>query len=184
MYVRVCLESSRELGWLAGWLSWPVPALRGGGIINGKRASTAASWSLGAGLMHDRSTNSHGMVCSILRQPRQQQQKTSSETTSVKPPSSFTPREGCSAHNPHVRSLPLPEAQHQIEALVDAVQHSGERVTITDAGRPVAVLLGVEEWESLQETLSRLAQPGVLGDIAEARGAREADASARPEKAH
>lgn len=41
-------------------------------------------------------------------------------------------------------------------------------MTITKNGSPAAVLIGFEEWESLQETLYWLSQPGIRGAIAEA----------------
>ena len=43
--------------------------------------------------------------------------------------------------------------------LVDAASTTREQVTITLNGTPAAVLIGVDEWESLQETLFWLSQP-------------------------
>lgn len=44
-----------------------------------------------------------------------------------------------------------------------------EQVTITKNGSPAAVLIGADEWESLQETLFWLSQPGIVRDVAQAR---------------
>ncbi len=41
-------------------------------------------------------------------------------------------------------------------------------MTITKNGSPAAVLIGFEEWETLQETLYWLSQPGIRDAIAEA----------------
>lgn len=44
-----------------------------------------------------------------------------------------------------------------------------EHITITRRGRPAAILVSVEEWESLQETLSWQSVPGIHDDIARSR---------------
>ncbi|MHB1172760.1 MAG: type II toxin-antitoxin system Phd/YefM family antitoxin [Lacisediminihabitans sp.] len=43
------------------------------------------------------------------------------------------------------------------------------QVTITKNGSPAAILIGVDEWESLQETLFWLSQPGICESVNEAR---------------
>ncbi len=57
----------------------------------------------------------------------------------------------------------------KLNDFVDAVSLTREQVTITRNGSPAAVLVGADEWESLQETLFWLSKPGILEDIAEAR---------------
>jgi len=42
-------------------------------------------------------------------------------------------------------------------------------VTITKNGFPAAVLIGTQEWESIQETLFWLSQPGIHEAMSEAR---------------
>lgn len=42
-------------------------------------------------------------------------------------------------------------------------------MTITKNGVPAAMLIGVEEWESLQETLFWLSQPEIRADLTQAR---------------
>ncbi len=44
-----------------------------------------------------------------------------------------------------------------------------ERITITRHGRPAAVLISVEDLESMEETLYWQSQPGIHDDIATAR---------------
>jgi PHD/YefM family antitoxin component YafN of YafNO toxin-antitoxin module len=48
-------------------------------------------------------------------------------------------------------------------------------IRITKNGSPAAVLIGADEWESIQETLFWLSQAGIRDTIAEA----EADIAAR-----
>lgn len=65
--------------------------------------------------------------------------------------------------------LPISKAKDRLNELVDAAAVTHEQVTITKNGSPAAVLVGVDEWESLQETLFWLSQPGIRDSIAEAR---------------
>jgi prevent-host-death family protein len=51
---------------------------------------------------------------------------------------------------------------------VDAVALTSEQIAITKNGSPAAVLVGADEWESLQETLYWLSQPGIRESTAEA----------------
>ncbi len=41
-------------------------------------------------------------------------------------------------------------------------------MTITKNGSAAAVLIGIDQWESLQETLFWLSQPDIAGSLAEA----------------
>lgn len=65
--------------------------------------------------------------------------------------------------------LPISKVKDRLNELVDAASVTHEQVTITKNGSPAAVLVGVDEWESLQETLFWLSQPGVRESVAEAR---------------
>ena len=51
---------------------------------------------------------------------------------------------------------------------VDSVAITHDQVTITKNGSPAAVLIGADEWESIQETLFWLSQPVIRDTIAEA----------------
>lgn len=57
--------------------------------------------------------------------------------------------------------LPVSKVKHRLNELVDAASVTHETVTITKNGSPAAVLVGADEWESLQETLFWLSQPGI-----------------------
>jgi prevent-host-death family protein len=68
-----------------------------------------------------------------------------------------------------MRILPLSEVKDQLSGLVEDAELTHEIVTITKHGRPAAVLMAVDDYESLQETLFWLSQPGVYESIAAAR---------------
>ena len=63
----------------------------------------------------------------------------------------------------------LADAKNRLSELISAVQGTWERVTITKNGRPVAVLMSVEDLESLTETLEILSDPDAMAAIAEDR---------------
>ena len=62
-------------------------------------------------------------------------------------------------------TIPLTEAKAKLNELVDDAVTTHERVTITRHGRPAAVLISVEDLESMEETLFWQAQPGVRDDV-------------------
>ena len=68
-----------------------------------------------------------------------------------------------------VQTVPISKVKDKLNEYVDAVSLTHDQVTITKNGAPAAILVGADEWESLQETLFWLSQPGVLEDIARAR---------------
>lgn len=68
-----------------------------------------------------------------------------------------------------VETLPISKVKDRLNELVDAASITHGQVTITKNGSPVAVLVGADEWESLQETLFWLSQPGIRDSLAEAR---------------
>jgi prevent-host-death family protein len=51
-----------------------------------------------------------------------------------------------------MKTLPLSEVKAQLSRLIDEVSSRDERVTITRNGKPVAVLVSLDESESWQET--------------------------------
>jgi prevent-host-death family protein len=52
--------------------------------------------------------------------------------------------------------------------VIDEVAGTHERVTVTRNGSPVAVILAVEDYESLMETLEVLSDPRARADIRQA----------------
>ncbi len=63
---------------------------------------------------------------------------------------------------------PLTEARNRLSEIVDEVISTGADRVITKHGRPAAVLIGYEEYESLLETLNILSDPATMVAIAEA----------------
>ena len=65
--------------------------------------------------------------------------------------------------------LPISAVKNRLNELVDSTNVTHEQITITKNGSPAAVLIGADEWESLQETLFWLSQPGIRESVQEAR---------------
>ncbi|MFH5878999.1 type II toxin-antitoxin system Phd/YefM family antitoxin [Arthrobacter sp. NA-172] len=68
-----------------------------------------------------------------------------------------------------MQTLPLSTVKARLSELVDAASVTHEQVVITKNGVPAAVIIGTDEWESLQETLFWLSQPNVREELAEGR---------------
>lgn len=68
-----------------------------------------------------------------------------------------------------MQTLPISKVKDRLNELVDAASITHDQVTITKNGSPAAVLIGVDEWDSIQETLFWLSQPGIHESIAQAR---------------
>jgi antitoxin YefM len=66
-------------------------------------------------------------------------------------------------------AAPLTEVRDRLSEIVERVASSADVFTITKHGRPMAVVLGHDEYESLIETLNVLADSDVMEAIAEAK---------------
>jgi antitoxin YefM len=64
--------------------------------------------------------------------------------------------------------MPLAEVKNRLSEVVERVERVHGRVVITKHGRPAAVLLSVEDLESLEETLRILSDPALMAEIREA----------------
>jgi antitoxin YefM len=64
--------------------------------------------------------------------------------------------------------LSISKLKDKLNEFVDAVSLTRDQVLITKNGSPAAMLVGFDEWESLQETLYWLSQPGIRDTVAEA----------------
>jgi antitoxin YefM len=83
-----------------------------------------------------------------------------------------------------MQTLPLAEVRARLSALVDEVERTAERITITRNGVPVAVVLSVDDLAALEETLAWLDSPEAIRRAAEADEAVEAgDVTGRDEMA-
>jgi len=65
-------------------------------------------------------------------------------------------------------SMPLAEVKAHLSELVGRVSAQHERLTVTVHGRPSAVLLAVEDLESLEETIAVLSDTDALRDLIQA----------------
>lgn len=63
--------------------------------------------------------------------------------------------------------LPLAEVKNRFSEVVDRLEREHGRVIVTKHGRPAAVMLSVEDLESLEETLEVLSQPSLVTSIRE-----------------
>ena len=64
-----------------------------------------------------------------------------------------------------MKTLPLTEAKSKLSGLIDRVRSTDEEVVITRNGRPAAVLISAEEFDSWQETLAIRADPALRKEI-------------------
>lgn len=66
-----------------------------------------------------------------------------------------------------MKTLPLSEVKMKLSALVDRVEATDEEVVITRNGRPAAILVSPDEYESWKETVAVKSQPGLVDEIRE-----------------
>ena len=64
-----------------------------------------------------------------------------------------------------MKTLPLSEVKMKLSALVDRVEATDEEVVITRNGRPAAILVSHDEYESWKETVAVKSQPGLIDEI-------------------
>jgi prevent-host-death family protein len=64
-----------------------------------------------------------------------------------------------------MKTLSLSEAKMKLSKLVETVSSTDEEVVITKNGRPAAVLVSPEEFESLQETAAIRADKDLTSEI-------------------
>ncbi len=67
--------------------------------------------------------------------------------------------------------LPLSEVKARLSEIVDEVVTTQERVTVTRNGRPVAVLVSSDDFETIEETLAILSDPAAMREIEQGRAA-------------
>lgn len=59
----------------------------------------------------------------------------------------------------------LADVKNRLSEVVERLEREHGRVVITKHGRPAAVMLSVEDLESLEETLAVLSDPELLRDV-------------------
>jgi len=67
-----------------------------------------------------------------------------------------------------VTYISISEARDHLAAIVESVRTTHERVALTKYGKPVAVLIAVDDLYSIEESLDILSVPGALEEILEA----------------
>ena len=73
-----------------------------------------------------------------------------------------------------MKTLPLTEARKDLSKILDEVSRVHEHVTITRQGKPAAVVMSSDEFESWQETIEILDDPEAMAAIR--RGLRDVKA--------
>lgn len=63
--------------------------------------------------------------------------------------------------------MPLKDVKNRLSEVVDRVEREHERVVITKHGRPAAVVVSVDDLESLEQTLDILSRPALIKQIRE-----------------
>lgn len=63
--------------------------------------------------------------------------------------------------------LPLADVKNRLSEVVDRLEREHGRVVVTKHGRPAAVMLNVDDLESLEETLEILSNPALIKAIRE-----------------
>jgi len=61
--------------------------------------------------------------------------------------------------------LPLADVKNRLSEVIERLEREHGRVVVTKHGRPAAVMLSIEDLESLEETLEILSNPELLKDI-------------------
>lgn len=67
--------------------------------------------------------------------------------------------------------VPLSDVRSTLSAVVERVEATHERVTITRNGRPAAVLISPEDLDALEETLDVLSDPVTMRQLREGEAA-------------
>lgn len=64
-----------------------------------------------------------------------------------------------------VGPMPLKEVKNRLSEVVDQVEREHDRVVITKHGRPAAVVLSIDDLESLEETLDVMGRTELMTEI-------------------
>ena len=64
-----------------------------------------------------------------------------------------------------MKTLSLSEAKMKLSGLIDAISNNDEEVVITRNGRPAAVLISPDEFESMRETIAIRSDSEIMDEI-------------------
>ena len=68
-------------------------------------------------------------------------------------------------------TLSLAEVKAKFSEMVDRVEHTHDRITVTRNAKPAAVLISSEELASSEDTLELLSDPEAMAQLRESRAA-------------
>lgn len=71
-------------------------------------------------------------------------------------------------------TMSLAAAKARFSELVDRVERQQDRVIVTRNGKPAAVVISLEDLESLEETLAVMSDPAAMAQIQESQSATAA----------
>lgn len=75
---------------------------------------------------------------------------------------------------PATERVSLADAKARLSEVIEGIETEHRRVVITKHGRPSVVVLAVEDFEALEDTLDVLSDPDAVADLREAAAARRA----------
>ena len=61
--------------------------------------------------------------------------------------------------------MPLADVKKRLSEVIDTLEREHGRVVVTKHGRPAAVMMNVDDLESLEETLEILSNPALMAAI-------------------
>ncbi len=61
--------------------------------------------------------------------------------------------------------LSLADVKNRLSEVIDSLEREHGRVVVTKHGRPAAVMMNVDDLESLEETLEILSHPAVMAEV-------------------
>lgn len=71
-------------------------------------------------------------------------------------------------------SLPLAEVKAKFSEMIDRVEDTHDRITVTRNGRAAAVIVSPEDLEALEDTLDLLSDPAAVAQLRESQSAHVA----------
>ena len=71
-------------------------------------------------------------------------------------------------------SLPLAEVKAKFSEMIDRVEDTHDRITVTRNGRAAAVIVSPEDLEALEDTLDLLSDPDAVAQLGESQSAHVA----------
>ena len=84
------------------------------------------------------------------------------------PPAGLSPGPDRKWSQTQSEQMPLADVKNRLSEVVDRLEREHGRVVITKHGHPAAVVISVEDLESLEETLDVMGSAALLDDIREA----------------